>query len=124
MNDGTLFSPKAIAQLRAMYQRFAAEVRNETGHRQRTGVYSPEVKFVAKTDGSGITARSSDTPGSGTVTIYRRDPSSGDLAIVQANGANWTRTCYNWTATAIGATTWITVFEDPFGDLWIDAEEC
>lgn len=73
---------------------------------------------VAFTDGSGITARSGSTPGSGTVTLYKRN-SSGALT-----SRGYTATCYNAVDVAVGASRYIQYKIDDQGDLWVDVENC
>lgn len=72
--------------------------------------------YVAKTDGSGITAISGDTPGSGTVTLYAYD--GADLVSLSV-----TETCRNM-AGAVAADTYIQTKVDEFGVRWVDVEAC
>lgn len=72
--------------------------------------------FVAKTGGSAIAARSGDTPGSGTVTLYYRNGST-------LTSTGETVTAYNM-AGEVAASKYIQVKQDAFGDFWIDTEAC
>lgn len=70
----------------------------------------------AKSDGSGITAISGSTPGSGTVTLYGFDGSSLSSRALDV-------TCYNM-AGAVDADTWLLVTQDIFGRWWVVVENC
>lgn len=78
---------------------------------------------VALTDGSGISAASGSTPGSGTVTLQRLV--SGALANrTDSTGAAVTKTVYNFVETASAASAYVFVAEDAAGTLWLVAEAC
>ncbi|WP_422929206.1 hypothetical protein [Singulisphaera sp. PoT] len=73
----------------------------------------------ARTGSGGISAASGVTPGSGTVTLYRIDRSTGNLTSLG------TATCYSWftTVTGSGAKN-IMVTRDPEGNYWVFSEDC
>ena len=68
--------------------------------------------YVGQTDGSGITARSGTTPGTGTVTLYEFD-SGGLLSARQDEGGNdITVTAYNLSTTAVASTTYVMLAQE------------
>jgi hypothetical protein len=73
---------------------------------------------VAKAGGSGVTARSGTTAGSGTVTIYYID--GGVLT-----STSQTVTAYSLSATAVANNAYITIKRCSLDEEWIvDAEDC
>lgn len=76
---------------------------------------------LAKTDGSGITARSGTTAGSGTVTLQYLDD-AGEIQ-ASANSAD-TFEVKNWVATAGAADTYVIVGQDSLGTWWLLNEDC
>jgi hypothetical protein len=72
--------------------------------------------FVAKTT-SEITARSSETVGSGTVDLYRK---VGTTLTSVATG----KTVYNWAGASTASGVWGTVKTDSYGIPWFDNEDC
>ena len=82
--------------------------------------------YIGKTDGSGLTARSGTTPGTGTVTLYTL--SSGALAEFKDKTgtpvAN-TVTCKNLSDTAVAASSYVMLLQDPVsGAYWCVWEDC
>lgn len=73
---------------------------------------------IGKTDGSGISAISSDTPGSGTVTLYRLAAGGTSLA-----STGYDVTCYNM-AGQVAASTYVGMMRDDFGRFWAIVENC
>jgi hypothetical protein len=70
--------------------------------------------------GDTITARSGTTPGSGTVTLYKRDPGTGLLTSLGV-----TVTVYNTSLqTPSSSEIYIQLKVDPFGDFWWDVDDC
>lgn len=72
---------------------------------------------LAKTDGSGVSARSGTTAGSGTVTLQY-------LSGTTITDGSETVTVYNWTDDAAAATTYVWVQQDTLGTWWITGEDC
>lgn len=82
-------------------------------------------RYLAKTGDTAITARVGATPGSGTVTIQRVNPFSGDIeAFKDENGDPVTLTAYSWVASASGTNAYVFVGFDTFGTLWYENEDC
>lgn len=82
--------------------------------------------YLAKTDASGVTARSGDTPGSGTVTLYKHDSSENLVQqTASGNSAAVTRTAYNLSTTAVSASTYVMCVEEQItGKLYVAWEDC
>ena len=80
--------------------------------------------YVGRTDGSGVSAMSGSTPGTGTVTLYEFD-AAGDLAaIVDSNSNNVTETVYNLSQTAVAANTYVQLKQEvASGNLLVDYED-
>lgn len=74
------------------------------------------VTYIGKTD-EAITARSSTTPGSGTVSLYRLDD-SGDL---EDTGENVT--AYNLSDDAVASGAYVGLVQAA-GVLWVNWEDC
>lgn len=73
---------------------------------------------VAKADGSGVTARSGTTAGSGTVAVYY-------IAAGVLTDTGETLTAYNLSATAVANNAYITIKRCSLDEEWIvDAEDC
>ena len=73
---------------------------------------------VAKAGGSGVTARSGTTAGSGTVTIYY-------IASGVLTSTSQEITAYNLSATAVADNAYITIKRCSLDEEWIvDAEDC
>lgn len=77
---------------------------------------------VALTDGSGITAASGTTPGSGTVTLQTLQ--NGILANYESGGSPVTVTAYNFVETASGTSAYVFICQDVAGIWWLVAEAC
>jgi len=101
-----VLSPRGIDQLRRDHERLRLEVRQLQASVRALGQITEGSVFeLAKTDSSGITAMSGDTPGSGTITPYRI---RGD-GTIQARDHD--EKCYNL-AGAVAADTYIGVLRD------------
>jgi len=81
------------------------------GQRQQpTAVYR---FLIGKTDGSGITARSGSTVGTGTVTLYYIDPDTDALTVKQdRNGDDVTVTVKNMSTTAVAASAYVQIGQE------------
>jgi len=113
-----VLTPSAIEQLRRDHERLRLEVRQlRAAVRAMSSTTHGAVFELAETDGSGISAMSGDTPGSGTITPYRV---RGD-GTIQARDHD--ETCYNM-AGAVAATTYIGVLRDSFNRPWVIVEDC
>jgi hypothetical protein len=127
--EGSLLGRQAIAQVMELIRRFAADLVNpDAGHRGAPPALLTEVKYLAKAT-TTISGRSGTTPGSGTVQVLwvtedESDPPNLTLENAQANGEDWTEEVLNWVTSTIANGTYVTIFEDPWGRKWIDAEEC
>ena len=93
----------------------------DSGDRIIPGSASPAVVFfgsrMGKTDGSGMTAASGDTMGSGTVALQYLSGST-----LTAGGGNVT--AYNWSDEAVGANTKVRVAQDMYGVWWLAGVNC
>jgi len=85
-----------------------------TGEKECVLLYTggPGPCYVGKTDGSGITAVSGDTPGSGTVTLYKKGTTT-------LSSLAFTDTIYN-SGLFVPKNTYVNIFYDEFGIGWVD----
>lgn len=80
--------------------------------------------WVGKTAGGGLSARSGDTPGTGTVTLQYRNTTSDDYAdLLDADDAPVVVTVRN-NLGAVGGSIYVTLSGEAFGDLLVIAEDC
>lgn len=124
MAEITTFSRDAAEKIARVVRQVLAEPRIVSG-RPAMSAYGHGF-WIAKTDGSGVTARSGDTPGSGTVTLYEID-SAGDLAEVTSSGdaSAVTKTAYNLSTTAVSSATYIMCSQEiKSGKLFVVWEDC
>jgi hypothetical protein len=114
-----VLSDDALQQLRADHERLRLEVQ-QLQHQVRALSAGDDVGEleIGKTDGSGISALSGTTPGSGTVTLYRKPAGETDLV-----STGYTVTCYNM-AGAVDASEWVAMIRDRFGRFWVVVEKC
>jgi hypothetical protein len=118
MTTLSVLSPRGLEQLRRDHERLRLEVRELRAAVRALGhVTRGSVLELAKTDGTGISAMTGDTPGSGTITPYRI---RGDGTIT---ALSHTETCYNL-AGAVAATTYIGILRDAWGRPWAIVEDC
>lgn len=81
--------------------------------------------YLAKTGANPITARTDDTPGSGTVTLMYLNKSSGKIEPWQnSSGADITREVYSYATSPSGADSYVWISSDVFGTLWYANEAC
>ena len=112
-------SADAIDALRADHERLRLEVQQlRHAVRALTAGSEPGVLTIGKTDGSGISAKSSDTPGSGNVTVHRLPAGGGDF-----ESTGYVVTCYNM-AGAVDASEYVAMAQDRFGRYWVIVENC
>jgi len=89
------------------------------------GSLIPPRPYLAKTDGTGITAASGTTAGKGTVTLQKVDTDTDLMASrTDASGNAITKTAYNFVETASGTSTYVFVVQDVDGVFWYVAEAC
>lgn len=82
-------------------------------------------QYLAKTGADPITARTDDTPGSGTVTIYYLNKTTGKIEPWQNDsGADVTREVYSYATSPSGANSYVWISSDVFGTLWYANEAC
>ena len=81
--------------------------------------------YIGKTDGSGVSAMSVDTPGTGEVTLYRKN-ADGDLeTILDGAGNALTVDVLNLAQTAVAASTYVQVKQEGLsGEYLVDFEDC
>lgn len=72
---------------------------------------------VARTDGSGITARSGATPGTGNATIQF-------LGATELANHGSAITVRNWAGSAVAADAYILIGRDRRGVWWVVSEDC
>ena len=81
--------------------------------------------FLAKTDGSGITARSGTTAGSGTVTLQTVSANGAISAQQDQEGNDVTVTAYNVSTEALPSSSYTFVVQETIsGTLWAVFEDC
>lgn len=114
-----ILSPEAIEKLRRDHETLARQLAElQQFVRALAARGDTEVIVLGKTDGSGISAESSGTPGSGTVTIYRKPAGETDV-----QSTSYDVTCYNL-AGAVDADTFVIMGRDAFGRYWALVERC
>ena len=118
------FSAEAIQKIRHVVKQVLSEPQFRTP-RETPSVSAWLQTYIGKTDGSGITARSGTTPGSGTVTLYKIN-SSGTLETWKDKAdADITKTCYNLSSEAVGASAYVVMMQDLLsGKLLAVWEDC
>jgi len=89
---------------------------DEMLHQVATRVF-PVGNYIAKTN-AAISALSGSTPGSGAISIYETNLSTGDLDDTGIDGL-----AFNSTATASGSGVWVQLKHDGCR-LWLDTEDC
>lgn len=89
---------------------------DEMLHQIETRVF-PVGSYIGKTN-EAISALAGDTPGSGEVSIWEIDPSTGDLVDTGIDVI-----CYNSSTTASGNGVWVQMKHDGCV-LWLDVEDC
>lgn len=95
------------------------------GHPETNLCQDPEIKvltaknYVGQTSG-GITARSSTTPGTGTVTVYQKDENTGDLTATDITDLE----VLNWSEMAVDSSKYVKVSVDEWCTVWLDNAEC
>lgn len=103
---------RSVAALQQAFQQLAGQQGSQNGT-AATGARP------ATTASGGISAASGSTPGSGSVTIYKRNPSTGNLSSLG------TVTCYSWFTSVVGSGGKnIMVTRDPEGNYWAYSEDC
>lgn len=75
--------------------------------------------FLAK---GAVTAAVGNTPGTGTATVYKRDPT--DVAIATDDDGNITKTVYSMSSRPISASVFYIILLDGFGDWWVGGVYC
>ncbi len=95
------------------------EVANMRSVRPRHAM--PREVYVGLTDGSGISARNGSTLGTGNVTLYKVNPSTGTAATL---GTLSTVTCWNISQTAVDASTYVIIEREKFGAYLCIVEDC
>lgn len=115
-----VFGQEAASDIAATVRRLQQQVTNLENQVLRapaTGDGGTD-DFVVKTGGSAISAISTDTPGTGTVTVYRVN-SSGVLATTGV-----TETAYNIGTTSVAANTYVPAWRDTVsGKLFCSGDE-
>ena len=112
------------AEARRVIERVVRTVLGNTPQAAR-GSVAASVMRLAKTGAGGVTARSSDTPGTGPVTLYELD-TDGDLSEkLDSNGAAVSKTCRNLSTGAVAANSYVMVSQDLLtGSYWAIWEDC
>lgn len=114
-----VLSVEAIQKLAADHARLEREVHNVF---RRLAAFRNELQepgvVVGKTDGSGISAASGTTVGSGNVTIYTLPVGSTTISTT-----GQTVTCYN-VAGAVDANEYVLMARDDAGRYWVVVERC
>ena len=90
-----------------------------------SGSVAASKMYIGKTGPAGVTARSSDTPGTGPVTLYVLN-TAGDLSEkLDSNATPVTRTCRNLSEGAVAANSYVMVSQDLLtGSYWAIWEDC
>ena len=117
-----IYSPEA----RAMIDRAVRRVLAEPGRRrERVPASSTGAMYIAKVGGSAMGARSTDTPGSATVTLQRID-STGDLSDQLAeDGTAVTVTAHNLSVSTVAADGYVMLLQCQLsGYYWVVWEDC
>ena len=78
--------------------------------------------IIAKSASATITARSTDTPGSGLVDFYHITGST-DLTLTAISGSS-DQTVYNIASSEVAANTFLLVQQDEDGYYWVVVEDC
>ena len=119
------FSDNAMGRIARVVRHVESQPQTHRADRRPTGHGLYEF-FLGKTDGSGITARSGTTPGSGTVTLYNLDTATSTLTVQQdADAADVTETVYNLSETAVAASAYVMISREFItGTFWAVWEDC
>lgn len=118
---GYTFAEDEVRRIAKSVLRTERANRNHPVRRRRHVVNGPRWPVVAKTT-STITARSGDTPGSGTATYY--ELVSGTLTAMTADDLV-DATVYNLSTASIDSLTYVQVSPpDHNGDRWVNMESC
>ncbi len=116
----TTFLEQQIETMRAHLEKLERRLQMQ----EEQDTFIPSI-YVAKTGAGGIAALSGNTPGSGTVTLHRKD-GNGDLAaLTDGTGADITKTAYNLASTSVAGSTWVQLKQEiTSGMLLVDFEDC
>jgi len=114
-----------VAKLRELYDRQQFEISHVRRRQLHLDSRGDDVEFeIAKTDGSGVPARSGDVPGSGVVSIYTIRQNSA-TSTLDLTSAGYTETVLNLAGTAVGANKWVTIkLHQNSGQWLVDWEDC
>lgn len=110
---------ETIEALRRDHEQLRLEVQQlRTMLRALAAAPEGECIEIGKTDASGISTISGDTPGSGTVTLYRKPAGETDL---ESTGHDVI--CLNM-AGSVAASTYVAMLRDRMGRYWAIVENC
>lgn len=123
MAKAKAFSEASVDKIRRVVRQVLGEPQFGLGETNKPPSFGL-LTYLGKTDGSGITARSGTTPGSGTVTLYYI--SGGTLTSWKdRSGSAITKTCYNMSETAVAATAYVIMMQELLsGKLFAVWEDC
>lgn len=106
-----VFSDEAVDKIRRVVRQVLGEPQFSYAGGSRPPSFGL-LTYLAKTDGSGITARSGTTLGSGTVTLYQTNSSHQLATWNDAAGNPITKTAYNMSTTAVAANAYVVVMQE------------
>lgn len=106
-----VFSDDAVDKIRRVVRQVLGEPQFSVDAGQRHPAFGL-LTYLAKCDGSGISARSGTTLGSGTVTLYTTNASHQLTAWTDRNGTAITKTAYNMSTTAVAANAYVVVVQE------------
>lgn len=118
--SGKLISPELARQIKDVIRQEMLRAKNYPKTSRPYQGSGDQATYIALTGAGGIPARSTTTPGSGTVTIYEIDLSGPTLT-----ATNYTETAYNLSGTAVGGSAYVVITQETAsGQYVVVMEDC
>lgn len=121
MAEGYILGREALGQIqqvvRDYMRREAVTLPQATSSMQKI--------YIAKSGAGGITACSSNTPGTANVVVYRINSDGNLEAATDSNGDTYSQTVFNLASSAVAGNTYIHLKQEIVsGKLLVDFEDC